>query len=49
MEALGRASRDADGSIWPPLVCTIADMGEKRIALFFLGGRGVWNGEEFAS
>ena len=38
-----------DGSVWPPLVRTIANMDEKRIALLLLGGRGVWNGEEFAS
>ena len=46
---LGRASRDADGSVWPPLVRTIANMDERWIALLLLGGRGAWNGEEFAS
>ena len=46
---LGQASRDADGSVWPPLVCTIANMDERWIALLLLGGRGVRNGEEIAS
>ena len=45
---LGRASRDADGSVWPPLVRTIANMDERWIALLLLGGRGAWNGKKFA-
>ena len=48
-EALGRASRDADGSVWPPLMHTIPDMGERQRSLLLLGGCGVGNGEEFAS
>ena len=47
-EALGRASQDADGSLWPPLVCAIPDMGKRRRSLL-LGGRRARNGEEFAS
>ena len=49
VETLGRASRDADGSVWPPLVRTIADMDKRQIALLLLGGRGAWIGEKFAS
>ena len=46
---LTRASRDADRFVWPPLVRTIADMDERWIALFLLGGRGAWIGEDFSS
>ena len=49
MEALGQASRDADGSVWPPLVRTIANMDERWIALLLLGGCGAWNNKKFAS
>ena len=45
----GRASRDADGSVWPPLMRAIADMGERLRSLLLLGSHGVWNGEEIAS
>ena len=34
---LGRASRDADGSVRPPLLHTIATMNEMWIALVLLG------------
>ena len=36
----GRASRDADGSVWPPLVRTIAAMDEMWIALVSLVAAG---------
>ena len=42
-------ARDADGSVWPPLVRIIADMDKRWIAILLLGGRRVWTGEEFAS
>ena len=48
MEALGRASRDADGFVWPPLMRAMAEIGEKRRPLLLFGGRGAWNGEEIA-
>ena len=48
-EALGWASQDADGSIWPPLMHVMAKMGERWRFLLLLGGRGAWNGEEMAS
>ena len=38
-----------DGSVWPPLVRAIAEMDKRWITLLLLGGRGVWNGEKFAS
>ena len=40
---LGRASRDADGSVWPPLMRAMAKMGERWRFLLLLSGRGVWN------
>ena len=46
---LGRASRDADGSVWPPLVRTIAAMDEICIVLVLLGCHGPWIGEDFSS
>ena len=30
-------------------MCAISDMDEMRRSLLLLGGRGAWNGEEFAS
>ena len=46
---LTRASRDADGSVWPPLVRTMAAMDEICIVLVLLGCHGAWIGEDFSS
>ena len=43
------AARDANGSVWPPLVRIIVDMDKRWIVILLLGGRGVWTGEEFTS
>ena len=48
-EALGRASRNADGFVWPPLMRAMAEIGKRQRCLLLLGGHGAWNGEEIAS